>query len=199
MTTSTTSELAALRLVLQLHLRMCNLGPVVLLTGSGGASLQLAVEDRARPFVREVASLCRCVEDVEWTLYLQWTPPHSVTQENKQAHLLAVAAHVQVPSITFDRYHPSRGLIQQNAPCSHPHPGVACGQPPTPVPPRGISKLAASLLHRLRLGYVFTQQSLHIKGKCENPLCATCNTPEDIPDILFFYLIVLTDKCSPRQ
>lgn len=28
-----------------------------------------------------------------------------------------------------------------------------------------------------------TQQSLHRRGKSENPLCATCQTPQDIPQI----------------
>lgn len=66
MTTSTTAELGMLRLAVERLLRVRNFCPVVLLTHYRGGFLHLADEESVPPFVREVASLCRCVEDAGW-------------------------------------------------------------------------------------------------------------------------------------
>lgn len=63
-------ELPALRLPLQRLLKLPVPGPVVILTGLREPLLQLQDDDRASPFVREISSPCRFLEDTNWNLII---------------------------------------------------------------------------------------------------------------------------------
>lgn len=182
LTCSTTAELAALQLALQHLLVLHEPEPVVILTNSGGALWQLEDEDRASPLVREILSLYHAFEGVNWNLTTQWIPSHCGIVGNECAVTLASATHAQGQTIFIDQFTVACWLIRQHEQRRHPHLGVAHGHPPTPVPRQRITKAAASLLHRLRMGCAFTNQALHKIGKTSR--CDTCGIPENISGVI---------------
>lgn len=118
--------------------------------------------------------------DEGWELSFQWIPAHSSIPGNERADALAVTADFKEPSVTIQRTHDARHFIHADVQRRHPHPDVARGSPPNPVPPHRISSTASSLLHRLRIDCAFTQEKLFLLGLVDTADCPSCASVEDL-------------------
>lgn len=80
-------------MALQHLLLLADRRPALIFTDPRGALVQLYNLDRATPFVRQIADVCRVAEDAGWSLMLQWIPSHSGVEGNEKVDALAAAAH----------------------------------------------------------------------------------------------------------
>ncbi|KAM7297923.1 hypothetical protein ISCGN_023074 [Ixodes scapularis] len=89
---STTDELAAMRLALSMAEAESPPGGLVLLSDSKAALTQLANLDRASPLGREFGNSAILMQRRGWTLAFQWLPAHCGIGGNKAADRLAATA-----------------------------------------------------------------------------------------------------------
>lgn len=178
-TSSTTAELVAIWGALESIKNITLPTKAVILTDSKCALQQLQRTDKRTPLLARVALEARTVEDLGWTLAMQWIPSHVGISGNERADTLAARAHDdQAPTFLLDRFNEAHRLIHDELQQFHPHPGVAIGKPP-PTIPRNLLRADASLLHRLRAGCPYTGKRLHMMGRKKDPNCPDCGDPED--------------------
>ncbi|KAG0414422.1 hypothetical protein HPB47_008366 [Ixodes persulcatus] len=183
-TSSTTAELVAIWGALESIKNITLPTKAVILTDSKGALQQLQRTDKRTPLLARVALEAQTVEDLGWTLAMQWIPSHVGISGNERADTLAARAHDdQAPTFLLDRFNEANRLIHDELQQFHPHPGMAIGKPP-PTIPRNLPRADASLLHRLRAGCPYTGKRLHMMGRKQDPNCPDCGDPEDSEHVL---------------
>ncbi|XP_040072716.1 uncharacterized protein LOC115308845 [Ixodes scapularis] len=191
-TTSTTAELAALWLGLDILDNIPNSGKAVLLTDSIIALLLGSLED-APQYATYIGHMTRNLESKEWHIAYQWLPSHVGISGNETADSLANAAHhIHVPTLVIPKMYEAKLIIHKEIEKLHPDMRVSIGKPPARVPPK-LSRASASLLHRLRTGCAFTAKALHRMDPTINPNCSSCDVPED-QDNLLWTCPTLADK-----
>ncbi|KAG0416735.1 hypothetical protein HPB47_006181 [Ixodes persulcatus] len=178
-TSSTTAELVAIWAALESIKNITPPTKAVVPTDSRGALQQLRRLERATPLLNRVALTAATVEDLGWSLALQWIPSHVGIPGNERADELAARAHNDGdPTFLLDRFNEAHRLIRDTIRKKHPHTGVATGRPPPSIP-RKLPRSEASLLHRLRTGCPHTAKRLHMYRRKTDPGCPTCGDPED--------------------
>ncbi|KAG0433113.1 hypothetical protein HPB47_020219, partial [Ixodes persulcatus] len=103
-TSSTTAELVAILAALESIKIITPPTKAVVLTDSRGALQQLQRLERATPLLKSVALTASTVEDLGWSLALQWIPSHVRIPGNERADELAARANNDgiTPSPDFD-------------------------------------------------------------------------------------------------
>ncbi|KAG0421270.1 hypothetical protein HPB47_002837 [Ixodes persulcatus] len=176
-TSSTTAELVAIWAALESIKNITPPTKAVVLTDSRGALQQLKRLERATPLLNRVALTAATVEDLGWSLALQWIPSHVGIPGNERTDELAARAHNDGdPTFLLDRFNEAHRLIRDTIRTKHPHTGVATGRPPPSIP-RKLPRSEASLLHRLRTGCPHTAKRLHMYRRKTDPGCPTFGLP----------------------
>ncbi|KAM7306770.1 uncharacterized protein ISCGN_010436 [Ixodes scapularis] len=192
-TTSTTAELAALWLGLDILDSIPHSGKAVFLTDSRIALQLLGSLEDAPQYARYIGHMTRNLESKGWHIAYQWLPSHVGISGNETADRLANAAHhIHVPTLVIPKMYEARLIIHKEIEKLHPDTRVSAGKPPARVPPK-LSRASASLLHRLRTGCAFTAKALHRMDPTINPNCPSCDVPED-QDHLLWTCPTLADK-----
>ncbi|KAM7300365.1 uncharacterized protein ISCGN_020929 [Ixodes scapularis] len=192
-TTSTTAELAALWLGLDILDSIPHSGKAVFLTDSRIALQLLGSLEDAPQYARYIGHMTRNLESKGWHIAYQWLPSHVGISGNETADRLANAAHhIHVPTLVIPKMYEARLIIHKEIEKLHPDTRVSTGKPPARVPPK-LSRASASLLHRLRTGWAFTAKALHRMDPTINPNCPSCDVPED-QDHLLWTCPTLADK-----
>ncbi|XP_040066727.1 uncharacterized protein LOC120840322 [Ixodes scapularis] len=192
-TTSTTAELAALWLGLDILDSIPHSGKAVFLTDSRIALQLLGSLEDAPQYARYIGHMTRNLESKGWHIAYQWLPSHFSISGNETADRLANAAHhIHVPTLVIPKMYEARLIIHKEIEKLHPDTRVSTGKPPARVPPK-LSRASASLLHRLCTGCAFTAKALHRMDPTINPNCPSCDVPED-QDHLLWTCPTLADK-----
>lgn len=126
---STTGELAAIRLGLHYIISLRQPGLVVDITDSREVPLQLSHEERAGLFARRLVWLCSPSEDSERALSFHWVHSHSGVTGKESADALPTAAHTVGPTVVLDKYTDARRHILGREQRHHPHTDAAQGSP----------------------------------------------------------------------
>ncbi|XP_042147069.1 uncharacterized protein LOC121836274 [Ixodes scapularis] len=170
---STTAELAALRLALSVAEAESTPGSLVLLSDSKAALTQLANLDRATPLGREVGNTAILMQRRGWTLAFQWLPAHCGIRGNEAADRLATTAQRDeaFPTSSVAAFSDARLLVARSIRMRHPE--LEHG----PIPPRlpkNLPRKVAAVMHRLRTKSTFSPTNLaRWNGSRDSP-CPLC-------------------------
>lgn len=173
---STTAELAALRLGLELVKRERQPQRTVLLCDSRAALGLLRRLDKAPVLAREIAQTTRKLQGEGWEIAFQWQPAHCGIAGNEAADRLATTAHEDTacPLSEVPPFADARLLVHRTI-CAR-HPELENGPLPARVP-KGLPREMAAVLHRLRTASAFTPAARARWHAGESGACRACAAP----------------------
>lgn len=125
-------------------------------------------------FAGEIASHCCDAKDAGLNFSFQWIPPILKSKATIELTLWRCLATLKSLTITIDRYLGAYRLISEHEQRRHRYEYVFRGNTSPPVPPRRITRAAASLLHRLRASSVFTKKTMNHIGRAYRPIYDIC-------------------------
>lgn len=193
-TTSTTSELAALRSALQYILGQ-EASVWVIFTDSRAALQQLASFPREQ-LAHEIHTLHTQAARMLHEVVLQWLPGHCGVNGNVVADETACAAHTQssvIIPIPFSRRDAATLAysVARQSQLSTWTDGTKNYQPLYRIDPActfrmpcGLGKRDEAVVHRIRLNVAFTSHYLHKTRRVASPHCQVCSVREDIEHVL---------------
>lgn len=96
---------------------------------------------------------------------------------------LAATAHADAPTISVEKVHDARYLINADVQWRHAETDLAGGSPPNPVPLHKNVIAARAVLHRLRVYCIFKQEKLFLLGlgnSADRPSCGSMEDPREV-------------------
>lgn len=180
---STTAELVALGLGLDLVERQPNPERVVFLCDSKAALGHLRNPDRAPGLARSIVARVSQMRRQGWDFAYQWLPSHCGIKGNEAADRMAAAALTDAdsPESPVLPFEDARLLIRRMIWTRQPE--LEIGPMPTRVP-AGISRQTAAVLHRLRTDSARTPAA---RAKWQHSVdrnCSKCDVPADAEHLL---------------